>query len=275
MQPDCSPARCAPGATVAGPTGLDGWHGRRACDGCGRREWHNRAAMPRSPAQLILIPGLAANAVMWRNQLAALSARWRTEVSLVHFAHDRIEDMAAALLREHEGELVLCGASMGGIIAMEAVRQAPQRIRGLALLGTNARPENEAMRALRCDAIRLFEAGRSAEVLRANLMLAFHASRASDAELTGSYLSFLLEAGSAALVRQNRAIMDRPDARGHLAAVRCPTLVLCGDSDLLTPPECSREIAALIGHAELQLLAHCGHMLTMEQPEAVNAALLA
>ena len=231
--------------------------------------------MPRSPAQLILIPGLAANAVMWRYQLGALPAVWRTEVSRVHFAYDRIEDMAAALLREHAGELVLCGASMGGIIAMEAVRQAPHRIRGLALLGTNARPENEAMRALRCDAIRLFEAGRSAEVLRANLMLAFHASRARDAELTGSYLSFLLEAGSSALVRQNRAIMDRPDARLHLAAVRCPTLVLCGDSDLLTPPECSREIAALIGHAELQLLAHCGHMLTMERPEAVTAALLA
>ena len=231
--------------------------------------------MPPSPAQLILIPGLAANGLMWRSQLDALPTHWRAAVSSVHLAHDRIEEMATALLQEHPGELVLCGASMGGIIAMEAVRQAPLRIRGLALLGTTPRPETAALRALRCAAIRLFEDGRSAEVLRANLMLAFHASPASDAGLTGSYLSFLLEAGSAALVRQNRAIMDRPDARLHLAAVRCPTLLLCGDSDQLTPPECSREIAALIGHAELQPVARCGHMLTMERPEAVNAALLA
>ena len=73
---------------------------------------------------------------------------------------------------------------------------------------------------------------------------------------------------------QNQAVIARPDARAHLAQVRCPALVVCGDSDQIAPPECSREIASLVPGAELELVPRCGHMLTMEQPEAVNAALL-
>mgnify|MGYP001440990476 FL=1 len=102
---------------------------------------------------LVLLPGLAANTVMWRAQLDALADPWQPCVADVNSHHDTIEAMAAALLAQHAGELVLCGASMGGIVAMEAARQAPQRIRALALLGTNARPETDDMRALREGAI--------------------------------------------------------------------------------------------------------------------------
>lgn len=225
-------------------------------------------------AQLILIPGLASDAVMWQAQLAALSASHRPHVTDAHTRHDTIASMAGALLDEHPGELLLCGASMGGIIAMEAARQAPQRIRGLALLGTNARPETDQMRTLRQGAIEFFAQGRALEVLRLNVPLAFHASRAGDLQLTQAYLDFVMAAGSEQLIRQNRAIMDRPDARTHLPGLRCPVLVMCGDSDQLTPPECSREIAAMVPQAELVMVPRCGHMLTMEQPDLVNAALL-
>ena len=225
--------------------------------------------------QLILLPGLASNAVMWRDQLAVLPPRWDPHVTSVHSRFATITEMAAALLEEHPGELVLCGASMGGIVAMEAARLAPQRLRGLALLGTNARPETDAMRRLREEAIGFFKNGRSAEVLRANLPLAFHADHARDARLARTYLDFVLAAGDTQLINQNRAIMSRPDARTFLPGLRCPLLVLCGDSDQLTPPECSREIAALVPQAELGLIARCGHMLTMEQPASVNQLLLA
>lgn len=224
--------------------------------------------------QIILIPGLACDAVMWQAQMSALPANYRAHVTDAHTRADTIEAMARSLLDEHPGELILCGASMGGIIAMEAVHQAPRRIRALALLGTNARPETDDMRRLREAAIALFADGRAAEVLRANLPLAFHPSRAADAPLLRAYLDFVLKAGSGQLIRQNRAIMARPDARSHLPAVSCPTLVLCGDADQLTPPECSREIASLIPAASLVMVPQCGHMLTMEQPDAVNAALL-
>ncbi len=224
--------------------------------------------------RLVLIPGLAADATMWRAQLAAL-APLDPRVTDVHMRHDSIEAMAQALLREEPGELVLCGASMGAMVAMEAARQAPQRMRALALLGTSARPESDEMRSLREAAIVLFEQGRMAEVIEPNVGLAFHPDHAADARLVGGYLDFVYRAGAGQLVRQNRAIMARPDAREHLGAVRCPVLVMCGKEDQLTPPELAQEIAGLVPGAQLLMVPRCGHMLTMEQPAAVNAALRA
>jgi len=224
-------------------------------------------------SQLLLLPGLAADARMWQPQLDALHA-YSPRVTDVHMRQPDIPAMAAALLAEHGGDLVLCGASMGGIVAMEVVRQAPERIKGLALLGTNARPEAPDMRMLREEAIALFAQGRVAEVIEPNVAFAFHPEQAQDPALVRAYLDLVLDAGAQQLIAQNRAIIGRPDARTHLSLVRCPTLVMCGDSDQLTPPECSREIAALIPGARLEMVAGCGHMLTMEKPETVNAALL-
>ena len=144
--------------------------------------------------------------------------------------HGTIPEMAAALLQQHPGRLVLCGVSMGGMIAMEAARQAPERIAGLALLGTVAGPETHDMRKLREAAIELFIQGLAAEVIEPNVALAFHPDNASDAALAKVYLDFVLRAGAEQLVRQNRAVIARPDATLHLARVRCPVLVMCGEA---------------------------------------------
>jgi pimeloyl-ACP methyl ester carboxylesterase len=224
--------------------------------------------------KLILIPGLACDAGLWTAQLQAMPAHWNASVTDVAERSTSIEEMASRLLAEHAGPLVLCGASMGGMVAMEAARQAPARVRGLALLGTSARPETPDMRQLREQAIGLFESGRADEVLRANVPFAFDRRHPELKALAKSYLEMVLRVGAAQLVRQNRAVMARPDARTHLPALRCPVLVASGASDSLTPPDCAREIAALVPQAELHLLPLCGHMLTMEQPAAVNALLL-
>ena len=220
--------------------------------------------------QLILLPGLASNEALWRAQREAL-APWSPHVTGVHSREGTLPAMAASLLREHAGPLVLCGASMGGMIAMEAARQAPQRIAGLALLGTDARPDSQEMIELRTDAIGLFAQGRVREVIEPNIAFAFHPENAK--ALAGSYLDFVLAAGAEQLIRQNRAVIARPDARVHLPQVRCPVLVICGEADRLTPPERSREIASLIPQARLVMVPRCGHMLTMERPEVVNQVL--
>ena len=229
------------------------------------------ATMP----QLILIPGLACDARLWQAQLPALPDAMAPAVSDVHMHHGTIEEMAAALLHANDGPLVLCGASMGGMIAMEAARQSPARVQGLALLGTSARPETQDMRALRESAIALFERGEVRAVVEPNVALAFHPIQAADPVLVDAYLEMVLDAGAAQLIRQNRAVMQRPDARAHLPALRCPVLVLCGDGDRLAPPECSEEIAALVAAVETVRIDECGHMLTMEKPERVNALLSA
>ena len=224
---------------------------------------------------LILLPGLACDATVWRDQLPALAAAGqRVSVADVHTRCDTLPAMAAALLAEHPGELVLCGASMGGMVALEAVRQAPRRIKGLALLGTSARADTPELTALREAAIAEFAQGRIENVLRANVMFAFHPQVSGGSELVRRYLAFVQAAGAAQLIRQNRAIIERADLRPTLGAIRCPTLVVCGDSDLLTPPEHARELAAGIPGARLEIVPECGHMLTMEQPERVNALLL-
>jgi pimeloyl-ACP methyl ester carboxylesterase len=224
--------------------------------------------------KVILLPGLACDAALWRGQIAPLSVSHEVVVSDVHTRAASLPEMAALLLAEHAGALALAGSSMGGMLALHAWQQAPGRVRGLALLGTTARPDTPELIALRSQAIELFAAGRSDEVLRANVPLALHPGHADHAALVDTYLQMIRRAGDPQLIAQNRAVMARADARPWLPAVRCPTLVACGQGDLLTPPEHSREIAGLVPGARLELLADCGHLLTLEQPAQVNRLLL-
>jgi pimeloyl-ACP methyl ester carboxylesterase len=193
-------------------------------------------------------------------------------VTDAHARADNLPAMAALLLAEQPGDLLLAGCSLGGMLAMEVARQAPQRIRGLALLGTTARADTPELIALRTAAIAEFEAGRGEPLLRANAMFAFHP--AHQGRLVEDYIAMMLRAGSAALVRQNRAVMARADLRASLGAIACPTLVVGGAQDQLTPPERSREIADAVTGARFELLPECGHMLTWEQPQAVSALLV-
>jgi pimeloyl-ACP methyl ester carboxylesterase len=222
---------------------------------------------------LILLPGLACDAALFRHQQPALSALGPVHVSDAHTREATLPAMAARLLAEHDGPLALAGASMGGMLALHAWRLAPERVRGLAILGSTARADTPAQIRLRTDGIAAFEAGRMDEILAANLVFAFHPSNA--ARLAGDYGAMIHRAGVAQLVAQNRAVMARDDLRPHLPAIACPLLVMSGEADGLTPPDCAREIAAAVPQAQLEILADCGHMLTWEQPAAVTAALQA
>ena len=223
---------------------------------------------------IVLIPGLAADAAMWAAQRDALAATREVHITDVHFRFATLPEMARALLAEHAGGLVLCGASMGGMLAFEVLRQAPQRVRGLALLGTSARPDTPEIAVLRAQAFAMIDAGEYEAMIRGNVPFSFHASRLGEPELVEAYLDLLRRAGPEQLVRQNLAVAARPDSRPLLPAVRCPTLVLCGDTDIVTTVEASREIAQHVPGAEFALIERCGHMLTMERPCKVNAALL-
>lgn len=223
--------------------------------------------------QLVFLPGLACDARLWEAQLPIVPAALRPTVTDAHTRFDTLEEMADAVLREHDGPLVLCGASMGGMLAMECVRQAPQRIAGLALLGTTATPETPETYQLRSQALEVFERGQVRELIELNVMFAFHPTQAANRELTRRYVDRVVEAGADQLIRQNRAVMQRPDARAHLGTYQGPALLICGDSDKLTPPSAMREIAALLPHAQLHWLHDCGHMLTLEKPDELNALL--
>ena len=226
-----------------------------------------------SQATYLLLPGLASDRTLWRDQIPWLEQRGPVHVTDAHARHATLPDMAAALLAETEGPLVLIGTSMGGILALEACRQAPRRVRAMALLGSTARPDTLQMKELRIEAAMLFEQGRMDEVLRANIPFAFHPSKSADRALVADYLAMVRRAGAAQLARQNRAMAARADLRPLLPGIACPVLVVCGEDDLLTPPACSEEIAAAVPQARLEQLPACGHLLTLEQPGRINALL--
>lgn len=229
---------------------------------------------------LVLLPGLGCDARIWEAQRPLFEGLAVRDAQLPAGC-DSLPDAARALLAELPGELLLCGASLGGMLSLELHAQAPQRVRGLALLGSSARPDTPERSAMRIEGMRLMQAalaGRPAgfaALLQANLPFSMHAEALRDKPLVRRFMSMLREVGPAELIRQNRLAMTRRDHRATLATVRCPTLVLCGDDDQVTPPEHGQELSRGIAGAEFQLIPRCGHMLTMEQPAAVNTALRA
>jgi pimeloyl-ACP methyl ester carboxylesterase len=223
---------------------------------------------------LVLLPGLLCDAALWAPQAAALSDRvnvWIADLT----RHDSISGMAAAVLREAPVErFALAGLSMGGYVAQEMMRQAPRRVERLALLDTRARPdepeETERRRAL----MELAQRERGfVPVTNRMLPLLVHPSRVKDEPLVRTVREMAERVGVAAYLRQQTAIIARPDFRASLASIRCPTLVLCGREDALTPLAFHEEIAAAIPGAELTVIESCGHLSTLERPEEVNAAL--
>jgi pimeloyl-ACP methyl ester carboxylesterase len=162
---------------------------------------------------------------------------------------------------------------MGGYIAFAMMRLAPERIAKLALLDTSPRPDLPEQKVGREKFIAMAESGKLSDVVETLTPRFLHKSRHNDEALKRVVREMAAETGPEAFVRQTKAIMSRPDSRPLLAAIRCPTLVMVGDGDELTPPELAKEIAGGIAGARLVVVPECGHLSTLERPEAVNAAL--
>lgn len=182
---------------------------------------------------------------------------------------DTIEGLArSALEQAPPGPLLLAGHSMGGYVALEVMRQAPDRIAKLALLNTNARPDSPESTENRRRLLALAEKDFHA-VIGALLPKLMTPEHVQDAALSGIVSSMALAVGKEAFARQQEAIIGRIDSRPHLGAIRCPTLVVAARSDQLMPVEVLKEMADAIPHAELAIVEGCGHMASMEQPREV------
>jgi pimeloyl-ACP methyl ester carboxylesterase len=225
------------------------------------------------PLPVVLVPGLNCSARLYAEQVPAL---WRFGPVQVadHTRDDSMDAIAARILTQAPPRFALAGLSMGGYIALTIVRQAPARVCKLALLDTSARPETPEQSERRKPQIALAQGGRFAEVPELQFPVFVHRNRQHDEALKRRVRVMAEETGAEAFLRQQKAIMTRPDMRPLLASIACPTLVLVGDGDELTPPQLSEEIAAGIAGSRLVAVADCGHLSTMERPDAVNGALV-
>jgi pimeloyl-ACP methyl ester carboxylesterase len=221
----------------------------------------------------VLVPGLNCSPRLYAEQIPAL---WRFGSVLIadHTRDDTIAAIARRILAEAPPRFALAGHSMGGYIAFEMTRQAPERVAKLALLDTGPRPETLEQTARRHPRIELAKAGRMTEVADVQFPLLVHPSRQGDRTLRNQARSMAEETGSAAFLRQQQATISRLDSRPGLSAIACPTLVLVGDSDQVAPPALSQEMAAAISGARLVVVPDCGHLSTLERPQAVTQALV-
>lgn len=222
---------------------------------------------------LVLVPGLLCDALLWRAQIAALGTEARCWVADVRHG-DSMHTLADRVLNDCPFErFALAGLSMGGYIALQICALAPARVERLALLDTNARadaPEAEAnRRALVARAVGGDLVG-VADTLYPRLV---HPSRAQDAALAAINRTMALNIGTAAFAQQQQAIITRPDQRPNLPKIDVPALVLCGREDLLSPLDRHEEMSRLLPQAELVVIEQCGHLATLERPDEVSEAM--
>jgi pimeloyl-ACP methyl ester carboxylesterase len=222
--------------------------------------------------QLVLVPGLLCTKALWAPQMAALADIADTTVA-DHTRHDTMAGIAASILAAAPARFALAGLSMGGYIAYEIIRQAPDRVTKLALLDTGSRADAPERREQRLALIALAEREGAMKAQETLLPALIHKARLTDKALVDTVLQMGKDTGTEAFKRQQAAIMSRPDNRPLLASIKCPTLVIVGREDALTPPQMAQEIAAGIPGAKLEIIPDCGHISTLERPEAVNRAM--
>lgn len=226
---------------------------------------------------LLLLPGLMCDRAVWSDAIAELPGRPRVIVP-DYGDVDTLGDMAERTLSEAPAHFAVAGHSMGGRVALEIFRRAPERVAGLALLDTNYTPRAAGEAGAREERERLVLleiARRSGTRAMAESWVRgmVHPSRLAEAGLVGAILDMFARKSADVFAAQIRALLARPDATALLGAVRCPALVLSGREDDWAPVARHEEMAALIAGSELVVVERCGHMAPMERPRDVAAAL--
>jgi uncharacterized protein (TIGR02246 family) len=231
-----------------------------------------------TPATVVLVPGLLCDDSVWSDQRRALATYANVWIP-DHGSLDSLTEMAAAVLRDAPAEqFALAGHSMGGRVALEVLRLAPHRVQRLALLDTGWLPlasgvQGDAERASR---LALLDNARQLGMRTMGRQWArgmVHPAHI-DTPVFAAIIEMIERKTPDIFAAQIRALLARPDASSQLLGIDCPTLVMCGRQDSWSPISQHLQMAAIIRGARLRIIEDCGHMSTMEQPEAVTTALV-
>jgi pimeloyl-ACP methyl ester carboxylesterase len=225
------------------------------------------------PEPLLLLPGLGCDRRLWAYPRDHLHDVARPHEIDMLPDHADVRAMAAAILADAPPRFALAGLSMGGYVAFEILRQAPERVVRLALLDTKADLDPPEVQAARQRSLEQLANGQFETHIDERLPLLLGPRSLRDPELVETTRSMACAVGPARYRRQLQAIVDRPDSRPTLRSIACPTLLLCGRDDALTPRAEHESMAAAIAGSRLTVIDDCGHLSTLERPEAVTAAL--
>ncbi|KKB07494.1 alpha/beta fold hydrolase [Devosia chinhatensis] len=220
---------------------------------------------------LVFLPGLICDARLWRDVIDGLADTIAPMVADLRL-DETIAEMAARTLAAAPPRFALAGLSMGGYVALEIMRQAPERVTHLALLDTSARADTEERRETRRKGIEMIGQGKFIGVSR-GLLGSLVASHHLGTALAEEVQAMSERVGGNVYIRQQRAIIGRIDSLPYLEDIAVPTLVGVGALDKMTPPELAEEMARLIPQAELVTFPDAAHLPTMENPAPVIAAM--
>lgn len=221
---------------------------------------------------LVLLPGMMCDARVYQHQLQHLSRNRAVTVAPITTG-ERVEEIASGLLDQLPHRFALAGLSMGGIVAMEIIRRAPERVARLCLMDTEALADTPQIAAAREPMIVGARAGRLDEVMQEAMRPEFLAPGPGRMEVLDCVYAMARDLGGELFVRQSRALQRRPDQQGTLRKIKVPTMILCGAHDGLTPVKRHTFMAELIPNAELRIIEDAGHLPTLETPETVTEAL--
>lgn len=221
---------------------------------------------------LVLLPGLMCDARLFGPQIAELSADTAVMVAPITTG-ERVEEIASGLLDQLPVRFALAGLSMGGIIAMEILRRAPDRVSRIALMDTNPLAETPQVAAAREPQIVAARTGRMLEVMREEMKPNYLAPGPRRQDVLDLVMDMADALGPDVFVRQSRALQRRRDQQSTLRKCKVPALVLCGAHDALCPVKRHEAMSELIPYATLRVLAHSGHLPTLEQPAETTQAL--
>lgn len=218
---------------------------------------------------LLFLPGLLCDEALWLHQIKSLKTMAECQTADLT-KHDSISALAQATLAKAPPKFALAALSMGGYVAMEIMRQAPERVLKLCLCDTSARPDTPEQKERRRLLLALAKSGKFKGVTPRLLPTLINAAHLQDEKITGTIMAMAERVGREAFQRQQTAIMNRIDSRPHLHAIRCPVQIIVGHEDVLTPPDRAKEIAAAVPGAQLDLIENCGHLAPLEQPAKVS-----
>jgi pimeloyl-ACP methyl ester carboxylesterase len=235
------------------------------------------AGAPSEMPHLVLLPGLLCDAAVWQPQVAALRGQAHCHVA-DHGTRDSLRAMAEHVLATAPvPRFALAGHSMGGRVAFEVMRLAPERVTRLALLDTASHPlpDGEAGAAEKAGRMALLDLARQEgmRVMGRRWGVPMVHPDHVDTPMFEAMLDMIGRCTPEVFEAQIHALLGRPDAAPLLATIDCPTLLLCGREDRWSPPSRHEFMRDAIPGSTLVVVEHCGHMCTMEQPEAVSQAM--
>ncbi|ATC25673.1 alpha/beta fold hydrolase [Caulobacter vibrioides] len=227
-----------------------------------------------SMTAILLVPGLLCSEEIFAPQLPVLWPRGPVTIANT-LAGDSLAEIATRILADAPPTFALAGLSMGGYLAFEIVRQAPERVSRLALICTSARPDTPEQAAGRRKMVAQAHKVGFERFCALGADALTHPSRKGDPALNALSARMGLAVGLEGFARQTEAVIGRPDSRPLLASIAVPTAIIVGDADPLTPKALSEEMAAMIPDARLVIAEDCGHVITHERPDVVNPAMAA